>query len=117
MESAAREREQRRERRAHLKGRMVFVPEMAELSDGSEDEESEWEEGERGGRSASHLTKSTRLTQLSDNGSSGLGTDSQLPASTSALWTAHKQATRAGWDDESIPAVVKLPEAKKEEKE
>uniref|UniRef100_A0A0K3CPZ3 BY PROTMAP: gi/342318905/gb/EGU10861.1/ Pol-like protein [Rhodotorula glutinis ATCC 204091] n=2 Tax=Rhodotorula toruloides TaxID=5286 RepID=A0A0K3CPZ3_RHOTO len=100
MESAAREREQRRERRAHLKGRMVFVPEMAELSDGSEDEESEWEEGERGGRSASHLTKSTRLTQLSDNGSSGLGTDSQLPASTSALWTAHKQATRAGWDDE-----------------
>ncbi|GAA6057549.1 hypothetical protein NBRC10513_005600 [Rhodotorula toruloides] len=43
--------------------------------------------------------KSARLTQLSDNDSLGLGLDAQLPASTSALWTAHKRATRARWDD------------------
>uniref|UniRef100_A0A0K3C6U9 Reverse transcriptase n=1 Tax=Rhodotorula toruloides TaxID=5286 RepID=A0A0K3C6U9_RHOTO len=69
MESAEREREQQRQRRAHLKGRVVFVPEMAELSDGSE-----------------------------DKGSSR--SDSQLPLSISALWTTHKKATRACWDEE-----------------
>ncbi|CDR38686.1 RHTO0S03e12178g1_1 [Rhodotorula toruloides] len=100
MESAERAREQRKERRTHLKGRLVFVPEMAELSDASEDEGSEWEEGERGGRSTRHLAKSARLTQLSDNTSPGSGSDAQLPASISALWMAHKQATRARWDDE-----------------
>uniref|UniRef100_A0A0K3CQ65 BY PROTMAP: gi/342320283/gb/EGU12224.1/ Pol-like protein [Rhodotorula glutinis ATCC 204091] n=1 Tax=Rhodotorula toruloides TaxID=5286 RepID=A0A0K3CQ65_RHOTO len=100
MESAAREREKRKERKTHLKGRLVFVPEMAELSDESEDEGSEWEEDERGGRSASHLAKSSRLTQLSDDRSPGSRSDTQLPASISALWTAHKQATRARWDDE-----------------
>ncbi|KAJ8291412.1 hypothetical protein OF846_005436 [Rhodotorula toruloides] len=99
-ESATREREQRKERKAHLKGRLVFIPDMAELSSGSEDEGSEWEEGGRGGRSTRHLAKLSRPAQLSDDNPLELGSEAQLPASTSALWTAHKQATRVRWDEE-----------------
>ncbi|BGP36097.1 Pre-mRNA-splicing helicase BRR2 [Rhodotorula toruloides] len=86
-------REQRKERKTHLKGRLVFIPDMAELSSGSSKEESEWEEGKRG----AHLAKSSRLTQLTYDDPLGLGPGTQPPASISALWTAHKQATLTRW--------------------
>ncbi|GAA6058141.1 hypothetical protein NBRC10513_004917 [Rhodotorula toruloides] len=38
MESAAREREQRRERRAHLKGRMVSIPAVVKLPEAKKEE-------------------------------------------------------------------------------
>ncbi|BGP58887.1 hypothetical protein NBRC10512v2_000174 [Rhodotorula toruloides] len=88
-EASARARDERREQKAHLKGRLAFVPAMAELSSGSESETSDWEEAKERAR---HLAKSSHLGHLARVAPGSLGDDAGFPATISALWTVGTSA-------------------------
>ncbi|GAA6043960.1 hypothetical protein NBRC10512_008155 [Rhodotorula toruloides] len=70
---------------------------MAGLSSGSEDEGCDWEEAKPRAR---HLAKSSHLSHLGRFASGSLGDDAGFPATTSALWTAHKRAVTERWNAE-----------------
>ncbi|GAA6044110.1 hypothetical protein NBRC10512_005901 [Rhodotorula toruloides] len=77
---------------------------MAGLSSGSEDEGSDWEEAKPRAR---HLAKSSHPHRRPRFASGSPGNDAGFPATTSALWTAHKRAVverwNAEWSSSSLP--------------